>query len=85
MVQNHIERQVADGLAIDAQNRVYAATAAGIEVFSAGGETLGAIPMSLAPQNIAFAGADKKTLYIVGRGAAFKVRVLTEGYKGRAK
>ena len=75
----------ADGLAIDAQGRVYAATAAGIEVFSATGETLGAIPVSLAPQNIAFAGADKKTLYIVGRGAAFKVRLLTEGYKGRAK
>jgi gluconolactonase len=75
----------ADGLAIDAQGRVYAATAAGIEVFSATGETLGAIPVSLAPQNIAFAGTDKKTLYIVGRGAAFKVRLLTEGYKGRAK
>mgnify|MGYP003552407088 CR=1 FL=1 len=43
------------------------------------------VPVSLQPQNIAFAGADKKTLYIVGRGAAFKVRVLTEGYKGRAK
>lgn len=75
----------ADGLAIDAQGRVYAATAAGVEVFSPKGETLGAIPVSLQPQNIAFAGADKKTLYIVGRGAAFKVRVLTEGYKGRAK
>lgn len=75
----------ADGLAIDAQGRVYAATAAGVEVFSPKGETLGVIPVSLPPQNIAFAGADKKTLYIVGRGAAFKVRLLTEGYKGRAK
>ena len=75
----------ADGLAIDAQGRVYAATAAGVEVFSPAGETLGVIPVSLAPQNIAFAGADKKTLYIVGRGSAFKVRLLTEGYKGRAK
>ena len=75
----------ADGLAIDAQGRVYSATAAGIEVYSAKGETLGVIPVSLAPQNIAFAGTDKKTLFIVGRGAAFKVRVQTEGYKGRAK
>jgi len=75
----------ADGLAIDAAGRVYAATAAGVEVFSPRGETLGAIPVSLAPQNIAFAGTDKKTLYIVGRGAAFKVRLLTEGYQGRAK
>ena len=53
------------------------ATAAGVEVFSPQGQTLGVIPVSLAPQNIAFAGADKKTLYIVGRGAAFKVRLLT--------
>ena len=75
----------ADGLAIDAEGRVYAATAAGVEVFSAQGQTLGVIPVSLAPQNIAFAGADKKTLYIVGRGAAFKVRLLTAGYAGRAK
>jgi gluconolactonase len=75
----------ADGLAIDAQGRLYAVTAAGIEVFSPQGQALGVIPVSLAPQNIAFAGADKKTLYIVGRGSAFKVRMLTEGYKGRAK
>ena len=75
----------ADGLAIDAEGRLYAATAAGIEVFSPQGQPLGVIPVSLAPQNIAFAGADKKTLYIVGRGAAFKVRLLTAGYAGRAK
>ena len=75
----------ADGLAIDADGRLYAATAAGVEVFSPQGQPLGVIPVSLAPQNIAFAGADKKTLYIVGRGAAFKVRLLTAGYAGRAK
>ncbi len=75
----------ADGLAIDADGRLYAATAAGVEVFSPQGQPLGVIPVSLAPQNIAFAGAEKKTLYIVGRGAAFKVRLLTAGYAGRAK
>lgn len=75
----------ADGLAIDAAGRVYAVTAAGIEVFSPKGDALGIIPVSIPPQNIAFAGTDKKTLYIVGRGSAFKVRMLAEGYKGRAK
>ena len=34
----------ADGLAIDAEGRVYAATAAGVEVFSPQGQTLGVIP-----------------------------------------
>lgn len=75
----------ADGLAIDADGRLYAATAAGVEVFSPQGQSLGVIPVSLAPQNLAFAGADKKTLYIVGRGSAFKVRLLAAGYAGRAK
>jgi gluconolactonase len=56
-----------------------------VHVFSPKGELLGTIPVSLQPQNIAFAGADKKTLYIVGRGSAWKVRLLSEGFKGRAK
>ncbi len=75
----------ADGLAIDDAGRIYAATSAGVEVFDANGAHLGTIPVSRAPQNIAFAGNDKKTLYIVGRGSAFKVDVETPGFKGRAK
>ena len=75
----------ADGLAVDSQGRLFVVANGGVIVFSVKGEQLGIIPVSLAPQNIAFAGADKKTLYIVGRGSAFKVRLLTEGYKGRAK
>lgn len=74
-----------DGLAIDNDGRLYVATAAGVEVVSPKGEHLGVIPVSRAPQNIAFAGKDKKTLYIVGRGAAFKIDLLTAGFKGRAK
>jgi gluconolactonase len=75
----------ADGLAIDNEGRVYAATAAGVQVFSPDGKHLGTIPVSRPPQNLAFAGADKKTLYIVGRGAAYKVQLLTAGFSGRAK
>jgi len=75
----------ADGLAIDNSGRLYVVATGGIHVFSPKGDLLGTIPLSLAGQNIAFAGPDKKTLYIVGRGSAFKVRLLAEGYKGRAK
>jgi gluconolactonase len=74
-----------DGLAIDDQDRVYAATAAGIQVFSPQGKHLGTIPVSRNPNNLAFAGPDKKTLYIVARGAVYQVAMLAEGYKGRAK
>jgi gluconolactonase len=75
----------ADGLAIDNEGRVYVVSLGGVHVFSPKGALLGTIPLSLQGQNIAFAGADKKTLYIVGRGAAFKVRLLAAGYAGRAK
>ena len=75
----------ADGLAVDTEGRVYAATTVGVQVFSAQGQHLGTIPLSRAPQNLAFAGRDKKTLYIVGRNAAWKVQMLSTGYKGRAK
>ena len=75
----------ADGLAIDSQGRVYVCTQVGIQVFSPKGQHLGTIPLSRGPQNMAFAGPDKKTLYIVGRGAAFKIQLLAQGYMGRAK
>jgi gluconolactonase len=78
-------RSGADGLAIDSEGRLYAATSAGIEVFGTDGKPLGTIKLSRVPQNLAFAGPDKKTLYVVGRGAAFKIQMLTAGFKGRAK
>lgn len=75
----------ADGLAIDNDGRLYAATAIGVQVFSPQGQHLGTIPVSRPPQNLAFAGTDKKTLYVVGRGAAYRVAMLTQGFLGRPK
>lgn len=75
----------ADGLAVDSEGRVYTTSNAGLDVFSPQGQHLGTIPVSKRPQNLAFSGKDKKTLYIVGRGAAFKVQMLAQGYLGRVK
>lgn len=74
-----------DGLAIDAEGRLYVTSNAGVDVFDEQGKFLGGIPVPHKPQNVAFAGKDKKTLYIVGRGAAYKVDVLTPGFAGRVK
>ena len=52
----------ADGLAIDNDGRVYVAASTGVQVFSPEGQLLGTIPLSRAPQNLAFAGAGKKTM-----------------------
>ena len=80
-------RSGADGLAVDSAGRLYVATTVGVQVISPQGTHLGTIPIGVAngPQNLAFAGPDKKTLYIVGRNAAWKVAMLSEGPKDRAK
>jgi gluconolactonase len=75
----------ADGLAIDKEGRVYNAGCNGIQVYSPQGKHLATIPTARQVQNLAFAGPDKKTLYLVGRGAAWKIETLTQGYVGRAK
>lgn len=75
----------ADGLAVDSEDRLYVASNAGVEVFSAKGEKLGVIAVPQKPQNLAFAGKDKRTLYVVGRGAAYRFPLQSQGYLGRAK
>ena len=75
----------ADGIAVDSQGRVYVGIATGVQVFSPKGEPLGVIPTSQRPQNLAFAGPDKKTLYLAGGSALFSVKMIAQGYSGRAK
>jgi gluconolactonase len=59
-----------DGMAIDAAGRLYVtAQAGGVQVFSPEGKHLGAIPTPRNAISAAFAGPDKRTLYVVGSGA----------------
>jgi len=69
----------ADGIAVDASGRVYVATRAGIEVFSAEGSALGVISLPKQPQNLAFGGPDRSQLYVVGRGSVYRIKTLTKG------
>jgi gluconolactonase len=58
-----------DGMAIDAAGRLYVTSGPGIQVFGADGKALGLIPTPRNAISVAFAGTDKKILYIVGSGA----------------
>jgi len=69
----------ADGIAVDAAGRVYVATSAGVEVFSPEGAALGVIALPKQPQNLAFGGADRSQLYVVGRGSVYRIKTLTTG------
>ncbi|MEP9401914.1 SMP-30/gluconolactonase/LRE family protein [Sphingomonas silueang] len=72
-------RSGADGIAVDAEGRVFVATSAGVEVFGADGAALGILPIPNAPQNLAFGGADRSKLYVVGRGSVYRIATLTRG------
>ena len=74
-----------DGLAMDADGRLYAATRNGIEIFSATGTLVGLIPTPTRIQSIAFGGAGRNALYAVGGGAVYRIPVLVRGVTGRAK
>ena len=58
-----------DGMAIDDVGRLYVTSASGVQVFSPEGQYLGLIPTPRPAISVAFSGAGKRTLYIVGSGA----------------
>lgn len=69
----------ADGLAIDEKGRLYVATTVGVQVFSSKGAPLGTITLPKQPQNLAFAGPNRSALFVVGRGAVYRIATHTHG------
>jgi len=87
-----------DGATIDSQGRLYVTTGAGVEVIAQDGKHLGVIPTPRPVISSAFGGSDKKTLFILARGAqdadgnevanaaqVWSIPTIAQGYKGRAK
>jgi gluconolactonase len=69
----------ADGLAIDRNDRVYISTVAGVQVFDAKGQYLGAIKAGRQAANVAFSGPGKSTLYLTAREGLYRVKTLAQG------
>lgn len=58
-----------DGMTVDADGRLYVTGDAGIYVFAPSGAELGVIPVPRRAITLAFAGPDRRTLYVGGLGA----------------
>lgn len=58
-----------DGMAVDTEGRVYVTINAGVQVLDRSGASLGVIPTPRGVISVAFAGPDRKTLFVVGSGA----------------
>ena len=90
----------ADGLAVDTRGNLYVAAEPGVQVFTREGKLLGVIPTPTSgrPTGQAFAGADRKTLYVVvsatvdangnemgGGRTIYRIPMLAQGLPGRGK
>jgi gluconolactonase len=87
-----------DGLAIDAEGRIYVTTNPGVQVVDRDGKYLGIIPTPRPVISVAFGGRDKRTLFVLARGArgadgmevanaaqVWSIATVAQGYRGRAK
>jgi gluconolactonase len=87
-----------DGSTIDTAGRIYVTTNPGVQVLSPEGKYLGIIPTPRGVISVAFGGNDKKTLFVLARGASqadgsevayaaqvYGISLFAQGFKGRAK
>jgi gluconolactonase len=68
-----------DGLAVDRNDNLYVAALTGVQIFDKTGKYLGTIKVPRQPSNVAFAGPDKKVLYITARQGLYKIQMQAQG------
>jgi gluconolactonase len=68
-----------DGMKIDSQGNIYSAGPGGVWIFSPDGKPLGTIVIPEKVANVAWAGADRKTLYILASTSIYRVHLKIPG------
>jgi len=70
---------VPDGMKVDSQGNIYSAGPGGIWIISPEGKPLGIILVPGRTSNVAWAGPDRKTIYITGSEGIFRVHLNIAG------
>jgi len=68
-----------DGMKLDVQGNLYVTGAGGTWLFDPDGHHLGTLVTPEQPANLAFGGADRRTLYITARTSVYRVRTRLPG------
>jgi gluconolactonase len=68
-----------DGMKVDAKGNVYSTGPGGIWIFSPEGKPLGTILISEKAANVAWAGPERKTLYITASSSVYRIRLNIPG------
>ena len=76
-----IDKGGPDGIRCDAGGRIWSSAGDGVHVFAPDGALLGKILVPESPANLAFGGADGKTLFITARKSLYAIQTLVTGAK----
>ena len=68
-----------DGMKVDSEGNIYSAGPGGIWIFSPEGKHLGTILISEKAANVAWAGPDRKTLYITASSSIYRIHLNVAG------
>jgi gluconolactonase len=68
-----------DGMKVDVEGNIYSAGPGGVWIFSPEGKPLGTILIGEKVANLAWAGPDRKTLYIAASTSIYRVHLLIAG------
>ncbi len=69
-----------DGLTVDTAGNLYITSGLGIQVFTPAGKLLGVIAFPEQPANVAFGGADLKTLFVTARTSLYSAPMMAQGH-----
>ncbi|KYF90332.1 hypothetical protein BE18_18325, partial [Sorangium cellulosum] len=70
----------ADGMGVDCAGNLYVGWRGGVEVLAPNGARLGTIEGMIEASNVAFGGADRKTLYITAGDSLYSIAMNIPGY-----
>ncbi|MDP8244510.1 MAG: SMP-30/gluconolactonase/LRE family protein [Candidatus Hinthialibacter antarcticus] len=68
-----------DGIKVDVDGRVWSSSSAGVMVYSTSGERIGVVAFPEQPANLAFGGADFKTLFVTARTGLYSIELTVAG------
>lgn len=68
-----------DGLKVDEQGNVYVSGPGGLWIFAADGKSLGTLRGPEHPHNLAWGGADRRTLYLAAQTGIYRLRMKVAG------
>jgi gluconolactonase len=68
-----------DGMKVDVEGNIYSAGPGGVWIFSPEGKPLATIVMPEVTSNVAWGGADRKTLYITASSSVYRIRLNVAG------